>query len=68
MVDDTLHVRVAEKFGWTVEQAQSVPLASLRDLVRPFSVKLVYELTLRIRIDDILWHDRVWPKRSKQRK
>ncbi len=40
-----LHERVAEALGWTVAQAQSFSLAALRDLVRPVSPKLAYELT-----------------------
>jgi len=31
----SLHQRIAEALGWTVEQARSFSLPALRDLVRP---------------------------------
>lgn len=41
----TLHERIALALGWTVEQAKSFSLLSLRDLVRPVSPKLADEIT-----------------------
>ncbi len=43
-----LHERIAEALGWTVEQVRSLSLPSLRELVRPVSMKLAYEITLQI--------------------
>jgi hypothetical protein len=43
-----LHERIAEALGWTVEQTRSLSLPSLRELVRPVSMKLAYEITLQI--------------------
>jgi hypothetical protein len=46
----SLHARIAEILGWTVEETQSFSLATLRDLVRPVkgSAKLVHEITQAI--------------------
>jgi hypothetical protein len=41
----TLHERIAQALGWTVEQAQSFSLPALRDLVRPISPKLAAEIS-----------------------
>lgn len=41
-----LHERIARVLGWTVEQAQSFSLPTLRELVRPVSAKLAHEITL----------------------
>jgi hypothetical protein len=43
-----LHERIAEALGWTVDQARSFSLPALRELVRPVSMKLAYEITLQI--------------------
>ena len=45
----TLHERVAAALGWTVAEAQTLPLAALREMVRPVSPKLAHELTDAIR-------------------
>jgi hypothetical protein len=42
----TLHERIAEKLGWTVQEAQSFSLPALREVVRPVSEKLAHEITL----------------------
>lgn len=44
----TLHERVARVLGWAPEQAQSFSLPALRDLVRPVSPKLAWEITCAI--------------------
>ena len=44
----TLHERVAKALGWSVRDTQSMSLASLRDLVRPVSMKLANELSAQI--------------------
>jgi hypothetical protein len=44
-VDDTLHKRIAEALGWTVEETQSFDLAALRDLVRSTHPKLAYVIS-----------------------
>lgn len=41
----TLHERVARVLGWTAREAQSFSLPALRDLVRPVSPKLAWEIT-----------------------
>lgn len=43
-----LRARVAAVLGWTVEETQGFSLLSLRDLVRPLSPKLAYELTRQV--------------------
>ena len=52
--DVTLHERIATVLGWTVEQTQSLSLASLRELVRTISPKLAAEITERIRTGRVL--------------
>jgi hypothetical protein len=47
----TLHERIAEKLGWTVEQTQSFSLQALRTMVRTVSPKLAHEISLAIRSD-----------------
>lgn len=44
----SLHERIAAALGWTVKDAQSLSLASLREMVRPVSPKLTHELTVAI--------------------
>jgi hypothetical protein len=44
----SLHERIAEALGWTVEDTQSFSLQSLRELVRPVSPSLAEELSQRI--------------------
>jgi len=43
-----MHERIAAALGWTVKEAQSFSLASLREMVRPISPKLAHELTVAI--------------------
>ena len=45
----SLHERIAAALGWTVAQAQSFSLPSLREMVRPVSAKLAHEITQEIR-------------------
>ena len=40
-----LHTRIAAALGWTREQAQSLSLASLRDMVRPIDAALAGEIS-----------------------
>jgi hypothetical protein len=40
-----LYERIAKALGWTIEQAQSFSLPALRDLVRPVSPELAYEIS-----------------------
>jgi len=44
----TLHGRIAQALGWTVEQARSFSLSAMRELVRPVSAELAEEITARI--------------------
>jgi hypothetical protein len=44
----SLHERIAEALGWTVEQTQSFNLYALREMVRPVSKKLYAEITVEI--------------------
>jgi hypothetical protein len=44
----SLHERIAAALGWTVKETQSFSLASLREMVRTVSPKLVHEITVRI--------------------
>jgi hypothetical protein len=48
-MNEDLTRRIGDALGWTDEQVHSVSLPSLRELVRPVSPKLAYELTLLIR-------------------
>lgn len=41
----TLHERIAKALGWTVAEAQSFSLPTLRELVRPVSPKLALLIT-----------------------
>jgi hypothetical protein len=50
----SLHERIAAALGWTVKETQSFSLASLRELVRPVSPKLAYELTVTIQTGDYI--------------
>jgi hypothetical protein len=43
-----MHERIAKALGWTVEEARSFSLPALREVVRPVSMKLAYEITLAI--------------------
>lgn len=45
----SLHERVANALGWTLAEAQSFSLQSLREVVRPVSAKLAHELNVAIR-------------------
>lgn len=45
----SLHSRIAEALGWTVQETQQFSFQSLREIVRPVSPKLVHELDERIR-------------------
>ena len=49
-----LHERIAEALGWTVDQIRSFSLPALREIVRPVSMKLAYEITLQIQGDSIV--------------
>jgi hypothetical protein len=42
----SLHERIAQALGWSLKDAQSLSLPSLRELVRPVSAKLTHEITL----------------------
>lgn len=46
--DINLRARAAEALGWTITEAQSLSLQSLREAVRPVSPKLAHEITLAI--------------------
>jgi hypothetical protein len=48
-----LHERIAKVLGWTVEEARSFSLPALREVVRPVSMKLAYEITLQIQFGSI---------------
>jgi hypothetical protein len=48
-----LHERIAKALGWTVEEARSFSLPALREVVRPVSMKLAYEITLQIQFGSI---------------
>ena len=39
-----LHERIAKVLGWSVKDAQSLSMASLRELVRPVDPKLAREM------------------------
>ena len=45
----SLHERIAVLLGWTVAEAQSFSLQTLRELVRPRSSKLAQEITDEVR-------------------
>ncbi len=45
MNSDGLRGRIAQALGWSVSDATSFSLATLRDLVRPVSPKLAHEIT-----------------------
>lgn len=51
----TLHERIAEALGWSVEDARSFSLAALRDLVLPIDKKLAHEITLVIRSGAVMY-------------
>ncbi len=53
----SLHRRVAEVLGWDVSQAQSLSLPALRDLVRPVSPKLAYEITVALETGSVIMED-----------
>lgn len=48
-----MHERIAKALGWTVEEARSFSLPALREVVRPVSMKLAYEITLAIQNESI---------------
>jgi hypothetical protein len=48
-----LHELIAKVLGWTVEEARSFSLPALREVVRPVSMKLAYEITLQIQFGSI---------------
>lgn len=48
-VAPTLHERIAAALGWTLHDAQSFSLQTLREVVRPVSPKLAAELDEAIR-------------------
>lgn len=43
---DQIRKRVAEKLGWTIGEVNTLSLPALREMVRPVSPKLAYEITL----------------------
>lgn len=45
----TLHARIAEALGWTVRDARSLSLQSLRELVRPTHPNLAEQISCEIR-------------------
>jgi hypothetical protein len=48
-MSETLRNRIAEALGWSIEDTKTFDLATLRELVRPVSQKLAYEITEIIR-------------------
>jgi hypothetical protein len=46
---NSLHERIAKALGWTVTEAQSFDLHTLRELMRHVSPKLTHELDVQIR-------------------
>ena len=42
---DNLHERIAETLGWTVKEAQSFSLATLREVVREKNPKLAHVIS-----------------------
>lgn len=50
----SLHERIAEALGWTVEDTRSVSYQGLRELVRPVSQKLAAEITGQIHSGEYL--------------
>jgi hypothetical protein len=48
-----LHERIAKALGWTLEEVRSFSLPTLREVVRPISLKLAYEVTLQIQAGSI---------------
>jgi hypothetical protein len=53
-----LHTRIAERLGWTEEQAKSFSLPALREMVRPLSNKLVYLIDQQIRTGEVILGER----------
>ncbi len=53
----SLHHRAAEALGWSIGQAQSLSLPALRDLVRPVSPKLAYEITTALETGSVIMED-----------
>jgi hypothetical protein len=47
-MNDDLTARIADILHWSTQDVRSVPIASLREIVRPVSPKLTYELTVLI--------------------
>ena len=45
----TLHERIAQALGWSLEEAQSFSFQQLRELVRTVSPKLAHEISEAIR-------------------
>lgn len=62
----SLHARIAEALGWTEQQAQSVPLQGLRELVRPVSPKLAAEITNEIQSGRYIVGEPLRPKRRRR--
>jgi hypothetical protein len=60
----TLHERIAEALGWTVEEAQSFSLQSLRELVRPVSPSLADDLSQRIGSGTLVVRERLPVRRG----
>lgn len=50
----TLHERIAEALGWSVEETRSYSLQALRELVWLPSPKLAYEITHQIALGSVL--------------
>jgi len=48
LVMNTLHERIAQALGWTLESTQSFSMPALRELVRPVSPKLAAAITERM--------------------
>ena len=46
--DTSLHARVARALGWSVEETRSFSLITLRELLRPVSLKLAHEVDLAL--------------------
>jgi len=61
--EKTLHERIAQCLGWTVDQLQSFSLTSLRDLVQPVSKELAEEITKEIKSIRGLAKSTPWPLR-----
>lgn len=45
----SLHKRIADLLGWSVEETYGFSLATLRELCRPLSHELVFELDRALR-------------------